>query len=274
MKPAAYSYCRAGSVEAAVALLAGDPEAVILAGGQSLGAMLNLRVARPGRVIDIGGIAALRAAGPAAAGGVRFGALVTHADVEDGRVPDPAGGMMRRVARGIAWRAVRNMGTICGSLAHADPAADWPPALLALGAEVHLAGPDGDRSLPLDAFLEDAFTTARGAAEMVVAVEVPALSAAARWRYAKSCRKTGEFAEALAAAVLDPGSGVARVVLGATGSRPRLLPGAVAALQAGRPPGRADLRDEIAAAAPELDAVCLQRQAVLMERMLGSMRDG
>lgn len=273
MKPAAYTFCRAGSVAQAVGWLAGDPDALLLAGGQSLGPMLNLRVARPSRLIDIGGIAALRAADPGAQA-VRFGALVTHADVEDGRVPDPARGMMRHVAGTIAWRAVRNMGTLCGSLAHADPAADWPAALLALDARIHLQGPDGPRALALDAFLDDAYTTARLPEEMVVAVEVPALSALARWRYVKSCRKLGEFAEALAVGVSDPDAGSARVVLGATGSRPRLLPVATAALQAGRRPDRDTLLDEIATAAPELAPMTQHRQSVLMQRMLESMLDG
>lgn len=265
MKAAAFDYLRADSVAEAVGALGGAEDAAILAGGQSLGPMLNLRLARPDLVVDIGGIAALAGA-ETGAGGVRYGALVTHAAVEDGAVPDPARGMMAHVARGIAWRGVRNMGTLAGSLAHADPAADWPAALLALDAVVHLQGPGGARDVTLDAFLDAPFETARGPDEIVTAVTVPALPAGAVWRYAKACRKVGEFAHALAAVVRTPDG--ARVVLGATHSRPVLLCRAAQALAAGAVPDRDALAGEIAAAAPELSGHALRRQTVLMQRTL------
>ena len=114
----------------------------MLAGGQTLGPMLNLRLAQPALLVDITRIpelAAVHEDGDA----VTIGATVTHAAIEDGRVPDPTGGFLARVARGIAYRAVRTRGTIGGSLAHADPAADWLSCLTALGAEVVIAGAGG-----------------------------------------------------------------------------------------------------------------------------------
>ena len=115
------------------------PDAKVLAGGQTLGPMLNLRLAQPALLVDITRIPELAAVSEDA-DAVTIGATVTHAAIEDGRVPDPTGGFLARVARGIAYRAVRTRGTIGGSLAHADPAADWLSCLAALGAEVVIAG--------------------------------------------------------------------------------------------------------------------------------------
>ena len=128
MKPARFAMERPRDLAAALAMIAGaDGTTKIIAGGQSLGPMLNLRLIEPDRVIDISAVPELRRI-DRADGALVIGACVTHADIEDGRVPDVANGMMARVAAGIAYRAVRNRGTIGGSLAHADPAADWVSA--------------------------------------------------------------------------------------------------------------------------------------------------
>ena len=125
MKAAAFAYVRAQSVAHAVELLAADPDNTrVLAGGQSLGPMLNLRLARPATLMDIKRVASLRSL-EADDRMMRIGACWTHAEIEDGVVEDPTRGLLPSVARGIAYRAVRNRGTIGGSLAHADPAADW-----------------------------------------------------------------------------------------------------------------------------------------------------
>jgi carbon-monoxide dehydrogenase medium subunit len=125
MKPAPFDYARPSSLADAIALLASDELSLkLLAGGQSLGPMLNLRLVQPDLLVDITAVPELRRA-EADGDGVLIGACVTHADIEDGRVPDPTEGVLPAVARGIAYRAVRNRGTIGGSLAHADPAADW-----------------------------------------------------------------------------------------------------------------------------------------------------
>src|SRR5262245_61563170 len=155
MKPAAFDYVRPSTVAEALAALASTPGARVLAGGQTLGPMLNLRLAQPPLLVDITRIGEL-AAVTEEKDAVTVGATVTHAAIEDGRVPDPAGGFLSRVARGIAYRAVRTRGTIGGSLAHADPSADWLTCLTALRAEVVIAGPTGSRRVPLSGFVRGA----------------------------------------------------------------------------------------------------------------------
>jgi carbon-monoxide dehydrogenase medium subunit len=184
-------------------MLAGSPDAKVLAGGQTLGPMLNLRLAQPPLLVDITRIPELAAVSEDA-DTVTIGATVTHAAVEDGRVPDATGGFMRQVARGIAYRAVRNRGTVGGSLAHADPAADWLSCFAALGAEVVIAGAAGARRVGVAGFVRGALETKLAAEELLVAVRVPRFSRSARFGFHKICRKTGEFADAIGVAVHDP----------------------------------------------------------------------
>lgn len=264
MKPAAFDYARASSASEAVALLAAAPGAArALAGGQSLVPMMNLRLVRPRRVVDIKR-AGLRGASEVE-GRVRLGACVTHADIEDCRVPDPTRGLLPRIARGIAYRAVRNRGTLGGSLAHADPAADWVSTMVALDAEMLLEGPRGPRRIPAARFFLSAFATALSESELLVAVEIPALSDGARTGYCKINRKTGEFAQAIGIAVHDPARGVARVVAGAVEAPPVLLPRAAAALAAGTDPTAA-LEDELSVLLPHLDTDGRALRAIAVRR--------
>src|SRR5262249_60008773 len=115
------------------------------AGGQSLMAMMNLRLATPGLLIDIARLPELVAVADDA-DAVTLGACVTHAQIEDGRIADPSRGLMPRVAATLAYRAIRNRGTIGGSLALSDPAAEWPAVLTALDAEIMISGPSGGGS--------------------------------------------------------------------------------------------------------------------------------
>ena len=223
MKPFAFDYEKPATIAEALALLgeAGD-DAKVLAGGQSLGPMLNMRLVRPRRLIDITGIPDLHQItddGDA----IVFGACVTHAAIEDGRIPDPTGGMMPNVAAGIAYRAVRNRGTIGGSLVHADPAADWITTLAAIGAEVTVTGIDGQRRIAVDKLMVSTFETSLVAGELLVSIRVPKLSSDAKWGFYKFCRKTGEFAEAMSAVIVDPARGDIRVVIGATDTRPVVI---------------------------------------------------
>ena len=223
MKPVAFDYERATDVAAAVkSLAAARGMARVLAGGQSLGPMLNLRLAQPQLLVDVRGIPELRqaAATPEA---LVVGACVTHAAIEDGAIPDATQGLMRSVARDIGYRAVRNRGTIAGSLCHADPAGDWVSALVLLDASVCVAGMEGVRVVPLTSFVTGAYATVLGEAEMVTAIRIPPLSPAARWSYYKFCRKPGEFAEAIAGFVVDPERRVCRGVIGATHSAPHAI---------------------------------------------------
>lgn len=223
MKPAPFAYERPGDLATLLARLAGAEGSVkLMAGGQSLGPMLNLRLAQPDLVLDITGVPELRHAG-VEGDTLVLGALVTHADIEDGRVPDLTGGAMARVAAAIAYRPVRNRGTLGGSLVHADPAADWVSALIALGAEVELASASGRRRLALDAFVTGALDVALAPGEMLVAVRVPALPPGAAWGYVKHCAKIGEFAHAIGAVRIEPGAGRARVVIGAIERAPLLM---------------------------------------------------
>jgi aerobic carbon-monoxide dehydrogenase medium subunit len=223
MKPVAFDYEKPATITGALALLeeAGG-DAKVLAGGQSLGPMLNMRLVRPKRLIDITGIPELRQI-TEEEDAVVFGACVTHSTIEDGDVPDPTGGMMPHVAAGIAYRAIRNRGTIGGSLAHADPAADWVTALAAIGAEVAIVGLKGQRRIAIDQFMHSTFETSLAATEILVSIRVPKLSPDAKWGYYKFCRKTGEFAEAMSAVVVDPHRAQTRVAIGATDMKPVVL---------------------------------------------------
>jgi len=223
MKPAPFSYARPKQLRAALDLMAQSDRAVkIIAGGQSLGPMLNLRLVEPDLVIDISHLAELKLAA-CMDGELVLGACGTYSDIEDGRVPDVTRGAMQRVAAAIAYRAVRNRGTIGGSLSHADPAADWVSALAALGAKISLRSLSGVRRLAVEDFITGALESALQSGEIVEAVHIPAMTRSAQWGYFKSCRKTGEFAHALGAVLIDPERATARAVIGALGGAPIVL---------------------------------------------------
>jgi len=254
MKAAPFEYLRPGTVAEACAALAQDGAAAI-AGGQSLLPMLNLRVAIVDLVVDIGRLADLKAARETPTS-LEIGALVTHAAIEDGRVPDPFNGLLRRVAGQISYRAVRNHGTIGGSLALADPAADWPACLMALGAIVKIAGRDGTRGQPIADFVQGAYTTSLVLGEIITSIELPKPSESLRWGFAKVARKSGAFANSIAIVTAQGRGGATCVVLGAAGPRPFRL-GAVEqqiAAGAGEQALRTAIAGDIASEAPNADA--------------------
>jgi aerobic carbon-monoxide dehydrogenase medium subunit len=223
MKAAPFAYERPSDLMAAIGLMAESKgTARIMAGGQSLGPMLNLRLVQPHMIVDIAGLAELKQA-ERSGDELVIGACVTHGDIEDGRIPDVTRNAMRRVASAIAYRAVRNRGTIGGSLSHADPAADWVSALPALGASVRLRGIAGVRDLAVEDFITGALESALRPDELVEAVRVPIMRSSARWGYVKACRKPGEFAHAIAAVLIDPEAATARVAIGAIDARPIVL---------------------------------------------------
>jgi carbon-monoxide dehydrogenase medium subunit len=223
MKPAPFAYERPADVNAALALMAqADGVTKIIAGGQSLGPMLNLRLVEPDLIIDIAGLSELKRA-ERSGGELVIGACVTHGDIEDGRIPDVTRGAMRRVAGAIAYRAVRNRGTIGGSLGHADPAADWVSALSALDAKLTLRSLEGVRSIAMSDFILGPLESALRPGEIVESIRVPAMVASAHWGYFKSCRKTGEFADAIGAVLINPDAGTARIVIGAIEAAPILV---------------------------------------------------
>lgn len=224
MKPAPFAYHRARSLEDAVSTLArAEGTAQALAGGQSLVPMLNLRLVLVDEIVDLGGLSALRTASETPTS-VRYGALVPHAAFEERSVPDGSNGLMPLVASQIAYRAVRTRGTIGGALALADPAADWLTTTITLEAIILLVGPDGRRSLPAADFICGPYSTALQPAELIEAIEVPRRSATERWGRCKIVRKTGEYADSMALALMDRTRGTARVVLGALDGAPMVLP--------------------------------------------------
>jgi carbon-monoxide dehydrogenase medium subunit len=223
MKPAPFGYERPRDVQGALSLLTdASGSAKIIAGGQSLGPMLNLRLVQPELIVDISGLAELKRA-ELHRDELVLGACITHADIEDGRTPDVTRGAMRSVAANIAYRAVRNRGTIGGSLSHADPAADWVSALSALGARLTLRSVGGPRMVAVEDFMVGALEAALQPGEIVETIHVPARPASAHWGYVKSCRKTGEFAHAIGAVLIDPITATARVVIGAIDAAPIVL---------------------------------------------------
>jgi carbon-monoxide dehydrogenase medium subunit len=240
MKAAAFDYKCAASFAEAAALLAGNAGSKVIAGGQTLGPMLNLRLTQPSLLIDITRIPGMKEVKETASA-VGYGACITHANVEDGHVPDPAGGFLTRVARGIAYRAVRTRGTMGGSIAHADPGADWVSALLLLDAEVDIYTEMRSRSVPLEHFVKAALTTNLAKGELVTAIGVKKAAAGDRFGYAKLCRKTGDFAEAIGA-VRRYSNGKVRLISGG-GDGPPIIVENGADFVAGRHIGREGLGD-------------------------------
>ena len=223
MKAPPVDYIRPRSLTEALDLLANaGAEGRVIAGGQSLLAMMNLRLASPGLLIDIARLPELLTVADHD-DAVTLGACVTHAAIEDGRVADPSHGLMPRVAATLAYRAIRTRGTIGGSLALADPAAEWPAVLSALDAEVILYGSSGRRELKCTEFTTGIFQTKLAENEIIESARVPKLSAETRCGYVKLCRKSGEFANALAVVVADPRRGYWRVVCGAANGAPLVL---------------------------------------------------
>jgi aerobic carbon-monoxide dehydrogenase medium subunit len=233
MKPAPFSYHRARSADEAVALLAelGD-DAKLLAGGQSLVAMMNFRLARPAALVDISRLAELRYV-RADNGGMRIGALALHRDLERLAGPAllPGFGLLPRAARYIGHYAIRAAGTFGGSIAHADPAAEWCMAALLFDAEIVARGPVGERVVPAGGFFTGFLETELRPDEMIVEVRLPAPRPGAA--ICEFARRHGDFAIVAVAAWVDREDGAcrdARVVLGGVGGTVQRATGAEAAL--------------------------------------------
>ena len=258
MKPAPFSYYRTRSVPETVAMLAelGDG-AKILAGGQSLVPMMNFRLARPAALVDvtrIPGLEYLRASPD----GLRIGALTRHRTVELCR--DPAVldgfGVLPRSARWIGHYPIRARGTFGGSIAHADPAAEWCLLAVLLGANVILTGPAGVRSVPAGEFFEGFYTTSAEPEEMITELHFP--QTARRAALTEFAQRQGDFAVVAAAVSVnlgEPGpSGPAcrsvRVVLGGVGPLPFVVD---TAELGGQPAAEATWRAAGAMAAAQID---------------------
>ncbi|WP_206078309.1 xanthine dehydrogenase family protein subunit M [Poseidonocella sp. HB161398] len=267
MKAARFDLHLAADAAEAVRHLQGD-DAKPVAGSQSLGPMLNLRLARPGLLVDVTRCAELRAVTEEAED-VLYGAALTHAEFEDGALPDATPGWLAPIARRIAYRAVRNRGTIGGSIAHADPAADWVATMTGLGASVRILGPEGARELPMAEFVTGALSTALGPDEIVTAIRLPRRGPEARWSYWKFCRKVGEFAKASACVLADPARDEYRVLAAAIERAPVALPDPRALIE-----GRADPREAVEAALPFLSPERRALQATATSRALAALETG
>ncbi|HEY5658722.1 MAG TPA: xanthine dehydrogenase family protein subunit M [Myxococcota bacterium] len=220
MKPPAFEYLRPESVDEALAQLASrGGDAKILAGGQSLVPMLNFRLLTPSALVDIGRLPGLDAIEPTQRG-VRIGALARHRAIETSPVVAEHLPILAAAARWIGHLAIRNRGTFGGSLAHADPAAEWPLLCTLLDAQIHTRGAAGARALPAREFCVSTMATALEDAELVTAIEIPALAPGAGWGFEEFARRRGDFAIASAAVVLRrDGARVrdAKVALGGVG---------------------------------------------------------
>ena len=223
MKSAPFEYVRPKTVvEASVALGRRDATTAAIAGGQSLLPMLALRVALVDMLVDLSRLDDLKVV-TETPDSLWLGALTTHAAIEDGKVPDLFSGLMRRVAGQISYRAIRNHGTLGGSVALADPAADWPCCLVALDASVRIVGRAGVRMERVVDFIQDSFGTTLTTGDIVVGFDIPAPRATLRWGFAKVARKSGAFAHSIAVATAQGKDGPISVVLGAAGPRPRKM---------------------------------------------------
>jgi carbon-monoxide dehydrogenase medium subunit len=244
MKAVAFDYERPTTLAGAAMLLSqANGFSKVLAGGQSLGPMLNLRLAQPELLIDITSIAELTTVNDTS-DDLEIGACVTHANIEDGRIPDHFGGLLQRVAGRIAYRAVRNRGTVGGSLAHADPAADWLSALSLMGADAVIATPRGSRTVAVADLVLSSFTTVIKPDEIIRSVRIPKLSAGARWGFYKFSQKAGEFAHAIGGVLHDPACGKFRAVIGAIETAPIVVADASTLFDGKFAPDMAERLDE------------------------------
>lgn len=250
MKPQAFEYLRATSLDDALAHLAARPgEARPIAGGQSLVPVMNMRLARPTALVDIGRLDALRGIS-VEKDALRLGALTLHRELATSPVVAEHAPLLARAAPFIGHEAIRNRGTLGGSLAHADPAAELPACAVALGARIVVASQHGRRTVAAEQFFLGPYTTALGPDELVVALEVPVAPPGRRVAFQELARRAGDFATAGGAAVaLRSGATLrnVRLVFFGVGGAPALALAAAAAVE-----GRAPSSDVRAAAARAL----------------------
>lgn len=250
MYPAAFEYTAPKSLDEALTTLAavGD-DGRVLAGGQSLIPMMKLRMASPGHLVDINGLAELSYVRQVPANGhpgyLAIGALARHADVAASDVVRAANHTVANAARWVADPLVRNRGTVCGSIAHCDPEGDWNSVMLAVGATVVArSASGGERLIPHEEFVVDFFTNSLQPGEMVTEVRVPSYTGPAGGTYLKLERKIGDYATVGVAThlVLDgPGGAISQagIALTAVAGRNLKVPAAEAVLVGQQPSAEA-----------------------------------
>lgn len=223
MKPASFEYFAPTTVADTVSLLEEHGlEAKLLAGGQSLVPLLNMRLARPAVVIDVNrveGLSYVREDG----GALAIGAMTNQREVERSELVQRINPLLHAATRLIGHPQIRNRGTIGGSIAHADPAAELPAVALALGAQMRVAGPQGERLVDAADFFVTYLTTSLEPSEMLTEIRIPALANGAGWSIKEMTRRRGDFALAGAAVTLQMDGGScshARIVLFGVGATP------------------------------------------------------
>jgi CO/xanthine dehydrogenase FAD-binding subunit len=223
MKPAAFDYIAATTIDMAIAALAAaGGEAKILAGGQSLVPMLNFRLLRPSVLVDINGIADL-ANIEEAGSDIRVGALTRHYQLETSAIIARHFPVLSCAMTHVAHLAIRNRGTVGGSLSHADPAAELPMLALLLEAKLRIASASGTRTLAAREFFLDALTVNLGSAEILTEIALPKLPPRTGWGFEEVARRHGDFALAAVAATLTASDGAiaeARIALTGVGPTP------------------------------------------------------
>lgn len=275
MKASSFDYVAAKTVAEATAALGSDGiNTAAIAGGQSLLPMLNLRVALPDIVVDLGGLEELKEVSISSEN-IAIGALTTHAVIEDGLFAEPFNGLMQKIASKISYRAIRHHGTIGGSVALADPAADWPGCLIALGASVRISGVKGQRSELVQSFIQGQYQTSLTPEEIIVGFDVPRPTAPLRWGVFKVARKSGAFANSIAFAVSQGRGGPVSVVLAAAATRPHLL--LKVAEELGAKCGsdealRAAIAEDIASIVPQDDAYLVRLHTSTVLRAVQEMQ--
>jgi len=258
VKPAPFTYHRPEALAEAVRLLAelAPQDGRVLAGGQSLVPIMAFRLARPAHLIDINAVAGLEVL-TAHDGVLRIGARVRHAAFHRPVQEGPLGAMLADVVRHIAHYPIRLRGTFCGSLAHADPAAEWCLVSATLDAELVALSPRGERRLTARDFFRGAMATALAPDELLAETRLPLLPDGTRFGFEEFSRRAGDYALAMALAVLRIEGGIIaapRIGLGAAESAPRRIEAAEAALS-GRRPSEAVFREAAAAAAAAIDPI-------------------
>ena len=255
MKLPKFEYASPATVDEAVALLAGTENAKLLSGGQSLMPILAFRMAYPSLLVDLGripGLGSIEIGGD----GIVIGARVRWCDIENDQRLATAHPLLAHAITHVAHYQIRQRGTVGGSLAHADPAAEMPGLAVACDAEMTLVGPKGSRVVRAVDFFLGPLTTALAADEILTQVKLPAWPAGRRWGFQEFSRRRGDFAIAGVAAFYDPAADgrVANTHLGVigVGDRPRRLARAEAAFD-GAAPSEARIVAAAAVAAEEVD---------------------
>jgi carbon-monoxide dehydrogenase medium subunit len=270
MIPPAFDYVAPKTLAEAIALLAQNPEAKVLAGGHSLIPLMKLRLASPALLVDINRLSELsyiREEG----GWLKIGALTREVDLDESALVQQKYPLLADTTRVIADPLVRNMATVGGNLAHADPANDHPATMLAYGAQIVAAGPQGERVIPAEDFFLDAFQTALTHEEILTEIRIPAPRPGSGGAYMKVERKVGDFATAAVAAqiTLDASGRIESAGIGLTnvGLTPIKATAAEAALK-GQPPDEATLCRAAELAAEAAQPISDQRGSEEYKRSL------